>query len=54
MVVERVQIPPGSMVLGVPAKVRGEVAERHTELIRSTAAHYVAKGERFKGQGSLE
>ena len=54
MVVERVEIPPESMVLGVPAKVRGMVAERHTELIRMTAAHYVAKGERFKGQGNLE
>jgi carbonic anhydrase/acetyltransferase-like protein (isoleucine patch superfamily) len=54
MVVERVEIPPESMVLGVPAKVRGKVAERHTELIRMTAAHYVAKGERFKGQGNLE
>ncbi len=54
MVIERMEIPPGSMVLGVPAKVRGEVAERHSDLIRRTAAHYVAKGKRYKAQGGLE
>ena len=54
MVIERMQIPPRSMVLGVPAKIRGEVANRHSQLIQSTVDHYVLKGQRYKRQGDLE
>jgi carbonic anhydrase/acetyltransferase-like protein (isoleucine patch superfamily) len=54
MVIERMKIPPRSMVVGVPARVRGEVQERHTRLIEATAAGYAQKAERYKRQGSLE
>jgi len=54
MVLENTVIAPGSMVVGIPGKVRGEVVERHVRLIESIAAHYVEKGERYKSSGGLE
>ena len=54
MVVENMSIPPRSLVMGVPARVRGEVSERHTRLIESIAEHYIAKAQRYKRQGDLE
>ncbi len=54
MVVENVVVPPRSLVVGIPGKVRGEVKERHTRLIEATAAHYVEKGRRYKAEGGLE
>ena len=54
MVVENMTIPPRSLVIGVPGRVRGEVEGRHVNLIRSTAEHYVDKAQRYKSQGGLE
>ena len=54
MVIERMKIPPGSMVVGVPARIRGPVQERHTRMIAATAAGYAEKAERYKRQGALE
>ena len=51
MVIENMQIPPKSMVVGLPARVRGQVRERHTELIRRTAEEYVQRGRLYKSQG---
>jgi gamma-carbonic anhydrase len=40
-------IPPGSRVLGVPAKVRGEVSAEEREWITSGAEHYVQLTQRY-------
>ena len=53
VVIERMSIPPGSMVVGIPARVRGSVQERHTELIRLTVEEYIHKGELYRSQGGL-
>ena len=54
MVVDNMQIGPRSLVMGVPARVRGEIRDRHAELINRTGAHYVDRGQRYKQQGNLE
>ena len=54
MVVDDKSIPPRSLVVGVPGRVRREVSERHTALIRDTADEYVKKAQRYKRQGNLE
>ncbi|HRC58457.1 MAG: gamma carbonic anhydrase family protein [Myxococcales bacterium] len=49
-------IPEGSRVLGVPAKIRGEVSEQERQWITSSAAQYVRLSERYlasEGQSSL-
>ena len=54
MVVENMTIPPRSMVVGVPARIRGPVEERHSRLIKARVESYVRKAERYKRQGVLE
>ena len=51
---EHGKVPAGSLVVGIPGKVRGEVKERHTELIRELCDSYVEKTKRYKRQGDLE
>lgn len=43
------QVPPGSLVMGLPAKVRGETTAEHRERIAHAAAHYVENARRFRG-----
>ncbi|HEY9841812.1 MAG: gamma carbonic anhydrase family protein [Candidatus Sericytochromatia bacterium] len=40
-------IPPYSLVMGSPAKVVREVDQRHLEMIRLTAEHYVAYSRQY-------
>lgn len=40
---EGMQIPPGSMVMGVPARVRGPLSEEQARRVADGPAHYVAK-----------
>lgn len=54
MLVENMVVPPRSLVLGVPGRIRGPVQERHTEAIREMCDSYVRKTERYRGQGNLE
>jgi carbonic anhydrase/acetyltransferase-like protein (isoleucine patch superfamily) len=54
MVLENISIPPRSLVVGVPGRIRGSVSERHTELIRTTCDHYIENAQRYKRQGALE
>ncbi|MCA9137363.1 MAG: gamma carbonic anhydrase family protein [Planctomycetales bacterium] len=42
------EVPPGSVVTGTPAVVRGSVSERHTEMIRHAAQHYVKAGKAYR------
>ena len=51
VVLENTQIPERSMVVGVPAKVIGQVSERHIQLIQGSVENYVKKGQLFRQQG---
>ncbi|MEX2188641.1 MAG: gamma carbonic anhydrase family protein [Pirellulales bacterium] len=48
VVLEGTEIPAGSLVMGVPAKVHGQVTDEHRERIRHAAAHYVENARRFR------
>ena len=54
MVVDNMVVPARSIVAGLPGRVRGEVEERHLELIGWYRDIYVEKTERYKRQGLLE
>ena len=54
MLIERMQVPSKSMVVGVPGKVRGEIQERHLDLIRGTSEHYVEKAALYRREGNLQ
>ena len=54
MVVDNMKIPQRSIVMGVPGRVRGQVKERHIELIRHYSDIYASKARRYKSQGNLE
>jgi len=41
VVTEGMQIPPGSLVMGVPARIRGPVDDALRARIRATVEHYV-------------
>src|SRR5262245_20374641 len=45
VVTEGMQVPPGSMVMGVPGKVRREVTEEEKHRFRDNAQHYVEAGK---------
>ncbi|MBI3539912.1 MAG: DinB family protein [Candidatus Eisenbacteria bacterium] len=51
LILEGQQIPPGSTVLGSPAKVVGAVKPEHREAIRRGAAHYVALAASYRSRG---
>jgi carbonic anhydrase/acetyltransferase-like protein (isoleucine patch superfamily) len=51
LVTEGTVIPPGSLALGQPAKVKRELTDRDRELIRHAAEHYVAAGKVYARSG---
>lgn len=48
VVTEGTQIPPRSLVLGLPAKVVREINETDLQRIAHAAEHYVANAQRYK------
>jgi len=48
LIPEDAQIPPGSLVLGVPGKVRRPVSEAEKERFRLNCAHYVETARAYK------
>lgn len=54
MVVDNMEIPGRSLVVGVPGRIRGTVEERHIELVKYYCDIYIHKTERYKRQGFLE
>ena len=54
MVLDNMEIPARSLVVGVPGRVRGQVEERHVELIKNYCEIYIQKTERYRRQGNLE
>ena len=54
MVLDGMKVPTRSIVMGVPGRIRGEVQDRHLELIGQISNNYIHKAERYKRQGNLE
>jgi carbonic anhydrase/acetyltransferase-like protein (isoleucine patch superfamily) len=48
LVRERQEIPPRSMVLGIPAEVKRSIKDEEIELIKSSAQHYVDLAGEYK------
>ena len=53
MVVDNMSIPALSIVMGVPGRIRGQVEQRHIDLIKNYCDIYVQKAERYISQGGL-
>lgn len=51
LVREKQVIPPGSLVLGMPGKVVGEVTPAQREGLRGSAAHYAALAQSYLARG---
>ena len=50
IVLEEMQVPPGSVVMGTPAVIKRAVMERDTHRIRHAAEHYVDAAKAFRSQ----
>ncbi len=51
VVLERVEIPPHSFVVGAPAAVRSQTTDRHLQMIEGVARRYEQNGALFKEAG---
>ena len=47
LVPEGMEIPPFSLVLGSPAKIKKTLTDRHAEVLKMSAAHYVENARRY-------
>ncbi len=54
LVTEGMQVPPGSLVLGVPGRVVRPLSAQQSAEIRATAERYVARKERYRLRGVSE
>jgi carbonic anhydrase/acetyltransferase-like protein (isoleucine patch superfamily) len=54
VLVDNTKVRPGAIMLGVPAKERGDVSEAQAERFRRTAEHYAELGQQYKAEGILE
>lgn len=52
LVPEGMEVPPGSMVMGVPAKVRRQITSDEAGRFRVNAQHYVELGQIYRGEQS--
>ena len=48
LITEGKVFPPNSLILGSPAKVKGEVDEKGVAMIRDAAEHYVHHGKEYQ------
>jgi len=51
VVLERVEIPPNSLVVGSPAEVRRTIMERHLEVMNKYSTDYQRYSQEFKAAG---
>ena len=49
VVLEGTEVPPGSLVAGIPGKVKREVSDAERERIRSGTESYVTRARRYRG-----
>ena len=54
MVLENMDIPERSIVVGMPGRVRGEVQQKHLDLQVELADIYSNQAKRYKKEGTLE
>jgi carbonic anhydrase/acetyltransferase-like protein (isoleucine patch superfamily) len=54
MILENMDIPEKSIVLGMPGRVRGSVRDKHVDMIDRIAAGYATKAQKYKAEGTLE
>lgn len=52
LVPERMEVPPGSMVMGVPAKVKRETTGEERKRFATNAAHYVELSQIYREEKS--
>ena len=54
MVLENMDIPERSIVVGMPGRVRGEIQQKHLDLQVELADIYSNQAKRYKKEGTLE
>ena len=54
MILENMDIPEKSIVVGMPGRVRGTVKEKHVDMIDRISAGYAIKARKYKSEGNLE
>lgn len=54
VVIEGMKVGPRKILAGVPARERGEVLDRHLQLMKAANDSYIARTGRYKAQGDLE
>ena len=54
MILENMDIPEKSIVIGMPGRVRGSVRDKHIDMIDRIAAGYTTKAQKYKAEGTLE
>ncbi|HEX5140380.1 MAG TPA: gamma carbonic anhydrase family protein, partial [Dehalococcoidia bacterium] len=54
VLVDGTKVRPNAIMLGVPAKERGDVSEAQAERFRQTVKHYAELGRQYKAEGGLE
>jgi carbonic anhydrase/acetyltransferase-like protein (isoleucine patch superfamily) len=47
-------IPDGSVVMGMPGKIVREISERDRAMIEGIAKHYVARGQLYRQELTLD
>ena len=53
VVLDRTVVPARAIVTGIPGRVRGQVEQRHLDLVKHYCDEYVAKAQRYLRQGNL-
>ena len=54
MILENMDIPDKSIVVGMPGRIRGSVKDKHGNMIDRIAAGYASKAQKYKAEGNLE
>jgi carbonic anhydrase/acetyltransferase-like protein (isoleucine patch superfamily) len=54
VVIDGVEVPPQTLMVGIPAAAKGQVSEKLAERFRWTAAHYAELAQEYKAEGNLE
>ena len=53
-IVDNMVIPDNSLVLGIPARIKGEISDRHLEMVKQNAIGYVLKSRNYKSHKHFE
>ena len=54
MILDNMDIPEKSIVVGMPGRIRGSVKDKHVDMIDRIAAGYASKAQKYKAEGNLE